>query len=963
MGIYLSELENTQYTLPSIVTTGTCMIGFASKGPVGIPTLINSYQNYVNTFGTPTSLANSSIAARSVLNASDNFIFVRVADGSLNNSNVVIKNAINATNGKVWFNKSSDWLIGAPGYNYGSIYTFNLKTFNMESNNPGKDFYIRSPAGSKLTQASVLNQILSQVSETKGTFEFKVPKNGFNAGLYSFNVMENNNNIFGDSNPENSIFISLPSNSDGQYTSEVIKNALTTGSNSVAVLEINADLADDQVRETTELGFTADTVKRFVLEFNGGTQRQEVPILISAAMTYGELATELNNVLKSSFNVSVFFVPEVRESGSITSKAKFIFINGTKGVDQTINILGLNWEGGNGAQTGVDDSLEEDLFATLQSVAQAIDGIPKLNLTEQYKSIRLLSKTLKANTMLSTGINIDVIYNVDTKSIVLYSSDAGQGQKIELKPAKNGDFLLDTSKAGALVVLGAITGQQAVEISVYRDTTTKQIVFESAGDMTPPTLEPLATLSSGYLDMIGVQDSDGVWNNSLVNGVTEHQGNQAVSANSRDMVVISSIQKGTDTTDIRLVKYSSTNPIDGVIRYTIEIWEKGVLKETFSDLKFVYQDVANRFDTIINETPENGGSSIINVEVVKNDFADPDIQFANGEWYVGRPYGINTIQKPADIDSTAYTMYDYMVGSNGIPDDGGDDLFEDILSTESELSNIELYNFHILITPDNISPIVQDAAIRLAEFRKDFLYLVDPPFGLSTQSVIDWHNGKAFGRGAAIDSTYAALYWPWVKTYDSDNKRYAWVPPSTMMAAKLVNLDNTRGCWFAPAGETNGRFSVGDIEYSARQSERDDLYTYYNRVNPIIKYNDGSIVIYGEKTLSRLNSSLTKIHTRRMVIDLKKKIRAQLRPFLFLPNIPSNWSKCAALINSILEIYKVGGGITYYRTTIDSTTTTAELMQQDIMSGKISIVPAGVIEQIDLTISLDKSAEMVDVAG
>ncbi|MDR0675539.1 MAG: phage tail sheath subtilisin-like domain-containing protein [Elusimicrobiota bacterium] len=958
--IYLSELENTIYNLPSVVTTGTCCIGFASKGPVGIPTLINSYQNYVQTFGTPTSLANSSIAARSVLNASDNYIFVRVADGSLSNSNVIVKDAITATNGKTWFNKSTDWLIGAPGYNYGSIYTFNLKTFDMESNNPGKDFYIRSPASSKLTQASVLNQILSQIGETKGTFEFKVPNNGFNAGLYSFNVEINGYNIFGDSTPENSVFISLPANSDGQFTSEVIKNALTTGSNSVAVLEVNGDIGNPAITETEELGFTADTVKKFVLEFNG-TQRQEVPILISAAMTYGELATELNNLLKSSFNVSVFFKPEVRDQGNIVSKAKFIFVNGTKGVDQTINILGLNWEGGAGEVSGVDDSLEEDLFATYASAAQPIDGIPKLNTSELYESISLLSKTLKANTMLAIGTNVDVIYNVDTKSIILYTPDAGTGQEIELVAAENGNFILDATKAGQVIPLGSIVGQQAVEINVYRDTTTRQIIFESVGDMTPPTVGSISSLPSGYLDMIGIQNGDETWTNSLVNGVTEKQGNQAVSANSRDMVVISSIQKGTDTTDIRVVKRSSVNPIDGAVRYSIEVWEKNILKETFSDLNFGYQDVANRFDTVINETPENGGSSIINVEVVKNDFADPNVQFANGEWYVGRPYGTNTTQKPVDIDPSAYTMYDYMVGSNGIPEDGGDELFEEALDINGELSNIELYNFHILITPDNISPVVQDAAIRLAEFRKDFLYLVDSPFGLSTQSVIDWHNGKAFGRGTAIDSTYAALYWPWVKTYDSDNKRYAWVPPSTMMAAKLVNLDSSRGCWFAPAGETNGRFGVGDIEYSARQSERDDLYTYYNRVNPIIKYNDGSIVIFGEKTLSRLNSSLTKVHTRRMVIDLKKKIRAQLRPFLFLPNIPSNWSKCAALINSVLEVYKVGGGITYYKTTIDSTTTTAELMQQDIMSGIINIVPAGVIEQIDLTISLDKAAESINV--
>lgn len=971
MGIYLTEIENTTYLLPSVVTTGTAMIGFASKGPVNTPTFCRSYQEFVNIFGKPTELANSSIAARSILSASDNFLFVRVADGSLSNSNVIIKNAIAASNGKAWFNKSTDWLVGSAGYNYGSVYTFNLKTFDMDASNPGKNFFIRSPANSKLTQASVLNQILQQLGETKGSFEVKVPTTGFKTGNYSFNVISNGTNIFGETNTgiENSLFVSLPITAEGQLVSEMIKNALTTGSNSASVVEVYNTIGNNAIVASNLLPFDEGDVKKFILSFNGGLIKEEVQLTISAGMTYGELAVELNNYMKTSFNVSVFFIDEKRDElgTSIESQAKFVFINGTKGVDQTIDIYGLNYALGGNTTVGEEDfALNEDLFAAATDSSLAplyvIENIPQANSTESF--IQLASKKLKNNQMLAAGTDIDVVYNVDTRSIIIYTPDAGPAQEISVEAAQYGNFIFDSVYAGPVQVIGGLPGQQAVDVNVYRDTTTRQIFFESVGDMTSPTIAPVSpALGAGYYDMIGIQDADGIWSGGLVNGVTEKEGNVAVSSNSRDMVIVSSIQKGTDTTEIQFVKYSKVNPLDNSTAYTIEIWEAGVLKETYADVKFDYQDVANRFDTIINNTPENGGSSLVQIEVVKNDFADPLVQLADGEWYVGRPYGTNTIAKPVDVDADAHTLYDYMVGSNGIPLDGGDELFEEALDINGELSNIELYNFHILITPDNISAAVQDVAIKLAEFRKDFLYLVDPPFGLSTKSVIDWHNGKAFGRGTAIDSTYAALYWPWVKTYDSDNRRYSWVPPSTMMAAKLVNLDNTRGCWFAPAGETNGRFSVGDIEYSARQSERDELYTYYNRVNPIIKYNDGSIVIYGEKTLSRINSSLTKVHTRRMVIDLKKKVRAQLRPFLFLPNIPANWSKCAALINSVLEVYKVGGGITYYKVTIDSTTTTAELMQQDIMAGVINIVPAGVIEQIELTISLDKSAEAVDVAG
>jgi len=73
----------------------------------------------------------------------------------------------------------------------------------------------------------------------------------------------------------------------------------------------------------------------------------------------------------------------------------------------------------------------------------------------------------------------------------------------------------------------------------------------------------------------------------------------------------------------------------------------------------------------------------------------------------------------------------------------------------SKLANKDLYDFHILITPDNISEIFQNKAIALCEDRQDAVAIIDPPIGLIVENVINCHNGSGFGRSTALTSNYA----------------------------------------------------------------------------------------------------------------------------------------------------------------------------------------------------------------
>ena len=313
------------------------------------------------------------------------------------------------------------------------------------------------------------------------------------------------------------------------------------------------------------------------------------------------------------------------------------------------------------------------------------------------------------------------------------------------------------------------------------------------------------------------------------------------------------------------------------------------------------------------------------------------------------------------MDETNFEAYDYVVGTDGIPSNGGEGLFVTALGSGGDLANQDVFNYHILLTPDNNEEAVQNAAISLAESRKDFLYLIDPPFGLSYDQVRDWHNGTGnFGRSTAVSSSYAAVYWPWLKDYDSYTKKYVWVPPSVFMGEKLLEVDLTYKPWAAPAGETRGKLLANDSEYSPSFAEREELYGDFNCVNPIVDFVSKGLIVYGQKTTSRENIASNRINVRRMVIYVKKLIKSALDSMLFEINDTNSWQRATTLVNSILETVRQGGGIAEYQVIIDSTTNTADVIAQNMMSGIVKIVPTGTIEIIELSINVYKAGSTIE---
>ena len=206
-------------------------------------------------------------------------------------------------------------------------------------------------------------------------------------------------------------------------------------------------------------------------------------------------------------------------------------------------------------------------------------------------------------------------------------------------------------------------------------------------------------------------------------------------------------------------------------------------------------------------------------------------------------------------------------------------------------------------------------------------------------------------RNRRLDSSYGCTFYPWVQTRDTKTGQLLWVPPSVAMVGVLASSQARSDVWFAPAGFNRGGLSDGaagipvtGITERLVSKDRDILYE--SRINPIASFPSSGIVVFGQKTLQERQSALDRINVRRLVIYLKKQISILSTQVLFEQNVQATWNRFKSLIEPFLANVKVQFGITDYKLILDESTTTPDLIDQNILYAKIMVKPARAIEYI-----------------
>jgi len=281
------------------------------------------------------------------------------------------------------------------------------------------------------------------------------------------------------------------------------------------------------------------------------------------------------------------------------------------------------------------------------------------------------------------------------------------------------------------------------------------------------------------------------------------------------------------------------------------------------------------------------------------------------------------------------------------------------------LSEPEQIDIDLVAVPGHSSTSVVQALISLcADYRQDCLAIVDPPFGLTPQEIVQWQNGVHPLNSDRFDTDFAALYWPWVKITDTYNSLPMWVPPSGVVLAAIARSDTISAPWIAPAGETRGVVSgITDVFSRPTLAERDDMYGNRNAINPIIQFADNAnFLIWGQKTLQRRPTALDRVNVRRMMFYIEKKIRSACRRLLFDPHDAQFRKSFILLASNILAQVQLGRGLTDYVVQADDELNPPDVIDRNEFRARIGVQPTRAVEFIFIEFSIHRTGDFTTTA-
>ena len=230
----------------------------------------------------------------------------------------------------------------------------------------------------------------------------------------------------------------------------------------------------------------------------------------------------------------------------------------------------------------------------------------------------------------------------------------------------------------------------------------------------------------------------------------------------------------------------------------------------------------------------------------------------------------------------------------------------------------------IIAIPGVTIPEVIVSLVAHCENEKNRFAIIDIPQELvKTGDIIEYRN--------MIDSTYAAMYHPWIQVFDPVTKKPGFIPPSGAVAGVYSRTDVARGVHKAPANET---VSCTGLSVNYNTGEQDILNPA--GVNLIRALPGQGIRVWGARTASS-NASFKYVNVRRLFIYVEQSIKNATNWVVFEPNNSSLWARVQMTISAFLEnLFRAGmlsGETPAEAFFVDIGPTT--MSQDDILNGRL----------------------------
>ena len=257
------------------------------------------------------------------------------------------------------------------------------------------------------------------------------------------------------------------------------------------------------------------------------------------------------------------------------------------------------------------------------------------------------------------------------------------------------------------------------------------------------------------------------------------------------------------------------------------------------------------------------------------------------------------------------------------------------------VSNPDDFDINLVSAPGVVRRLhsyVFDKIVDMVEDRSDAFFIGD---------ITDYNDtiDQATTQAELVDSNYVGVYYPWVKTIDSNTNKLTTVPPSTLLPGIYAANDRVAAEWFAPAGLNRGGI-VGAVSVLNRltHAERDTLYE--GKVNPIAQFPGEGIVAFGQKTLQDKASALDRINVRRLLIKVKKFVASTSRYLVFEQNTAQTRGRFINTVQPYLEGVQQRQGLYAFRVVMDETNNTPDVIDRNILAGQIFLQPTKTAEFI-----------------
>ena len=209
----------------------------------------------------------------------------------------------------------------------------------------------------------------------------------------------------------------------------------------------------------------------------------------------------------------------------------------------------------------------------------------------------------------------------------------------------------------------------------------------------------------------------------------------------------------------------------------------------------------------------------------------------------------------------------------------------------------------------------------------------------------------------ALDTSYAAAYFPDVVVRDPTTDTNVVAPPSVAVLGAMALNDSIGHPWFAPAGFARGALAtVQEARVRLSKDNMDDLANA--NINPLVAFPGnatagtnpkGGVVVWGQKTLQAAASSLDRVNVRRLLIELRRQVRDVVQSVVFEPNRESTLSAITAAITPRFRRVQTLAGLERFKIVFDASTTTQNDILNNTIRGVIFVQPTKTLEFINIS--------------